>query len=235
MIKLHGFGPAFGLADPSPFSMKVMALLKIAELPYEMAPGDPRKGPKKKIPWVVDGDRVVADSTFIQQYLEERYGVDFYPGLSARERAVAWSIEKMCEEHLYFCLVHERWAKDQNFDKGPRRFFDVVPAVIRPLVVWQVRRQVVGKVINQGVGGHSDAEIVALAARDLEALSALIGEKEFVFDTGPTATDAVVHSFVAGALAPFFDGPLRQAALAHDNLAAYEQRLTQRWYSDIPA
>ena len=30
MITLHGFGPMFGLADPSPFVMKVMALLKLS-------------------------------------------------------------------------------------------------------------------------------------------------------------------------------------------------------------
>ena len=30
MITLHGFGPMFELADPSPFVMKIMALLEIA-------------------------------------------------------------------------------------------------------------------------------------------------------------------------------------------------------------
>ena len=118
MITLHTFGPACGLPDPSPFVMKVMALLEIAGLPYEFKSADPRKGPKGKIPWLVDGDHVVADSTFIQWYLEKTYGIDFYPGLDAREKAIGWTVEKMCQDHLYFCGVHERWVKEENFDKG---------------------------------------------------------------------------------------------------------------------
>ena len=52
-----------------------------------------------------------------------------------REKAVGWALEKMCEDHLYLCGVHERWVKEKNFNKGPRKFFEIVPAVVRPLVV----------------------------------------------------------------------------------------------------
>jgi glutathione S-transferase len=232
MITLHGFGPMFGLADPSPFVMKVMALLEIAGLPYEFKSADPRKGPKGKIPWLVDGDNVVADSTFIQWHLEKTYGIDFYPGLEAREKAVAWAVEKMCEDHLYFCGVHERWVKEENFNKGPRKFFEIVPAVVRPLVVWQVKRQVVGKVRAQGLGSHSEEEILQLAKRDIGSLATLLGDNRYVFGERATATDAVVHSFVAGALTPFFEGPLRDAVRAHENLMTYEARLTGEWYGD---
>jgi glutathione S-transferase len=232
MITLHGFGPMFGLADPSPFVMKVMALLEIAGLPYEFKSADPRKGPKGKIPWLVDGDNVVADSTFIQWYLEETYDIDFYPGLDARDKAVGWAVEKMCEDHLYFCGVHERWVKEENFNKGPRKFFEIVPAVVRPLVVWQVKRQVVGKVRAQGLGMHGDDEIIQLAKRDIEALATLLGDNRYFFGERATATDAVVHSFVAGALTPFFEGPFRDAVRSHENPVAYEARLTGEWYGD---
>ena len=232
MITLHGFGPMFGLADPSPFVMKVMALLKIAGLPYELKSADPRKGPKGKIPWLVDGEHVIADSTFIQWHLEKAYGIDFYPGLDARGKAVAWAVEKMCEDHLYFCGVHERWVKEENFNKGPRKFFEIVPAVLRPLVVWQVKRQIVGKVRAQGLGIHSDEEIIQLARRDIDALATLLGDNRYFFGERVTATDAVVHSFLADALTPFFDGPLRDAVRSHENLVAYAARLTGEWYGE---
>lgn len=230
MITLHGFGPAFGLPDPSAFVMKVMGLLRIAELPFTLETSNPRKGPKGKIPWIVDGGRVVADSTFIQRYLEETYGIDFYPGLDRRAKAVGWAVEKMCEEHLYFCAVHERWGKDENFDKGPRTFFEQVPAPVRPLISRLVRRQIVARVKAQGIGLHNDDEINQLAARDFASLADLLGDRPYILGDAPTATDACVHSFVASALTPFFDGPLRRAALAHDNLVAYDTRLRQRWY-----
>jgi hypothetical protein len=38
MITLKGFGPAFGLPDPSPFVTKVEMLLKMAGLPYGRHP-----------------------------------------------------------------------------------------------------------------------------------------------------------------------------------------------------
>lgn len=230
MLKLVTFGPMFGLPDPSPFVMKAMALLKMSGLPHTFEPGDPRKGPKQKIPWLIDGDRVIADSTFIQRHLETVYGIDFYPGVDARQKAVGWAVEKMCEDHLYFLGVHERWAKDENFDKGPRQFFQIVPAILRPLVVAQVRRQVRNQLKAQGTGRHNEEEILYLAARDYAAIATLLGEKRYLFADRPTATDATVHAFLAAATAPFFDGPMRQAVLRHDNLAAYEARLSAEWY-----
>jgi hypothetical protein len=149
-----------------------------------------------------------------------------------REKAVGWALEKMCEDHLYFCGVHERWVKEKNFNKGPRKFFEIVPAVVRPLVVWQVKRQVVGKVRAQGLGMHGDDEIIELTGRDIDVLATLLGENLYFFGERATATDAVVHSFVAGALTPFFEGPLRDAVRCHENLVAYEARLTGEWYGD---
>ena len=40
-------------------------------LPYEVASGaDVRKAPKKKLPYIQDGDRTIADSTFVIDYLK---------------------------------------------------------------------------------------------------------------------------------------------------------------------
>ena len=56
MITLIKYAPAFGLADASPFCLKADLLLKMSGLPYkaEIA-GDPRRGPKGKLPAIVDG------------------------------------------------------------------------------------------------------------------------------------------------------------------------------------
>jgi Glutathione S-transferase N-terminal domain len=62
--------------------------------------------------------------------------------LTPEQGAVAWAIEKMCEEHLYFALLATRWLEDANFAKGPAQFFKAVPMPLRPIVQSLVRRKV---------------------------------------------------------------------------------------------
>ena len=66
MITLYGFGPAFGLPDPSPFVTKAETLLKMAAVPYRTALGNLRKAPKGKLPYIDDDGAVIADSTLIR-------------------------------------------------------------------------------------------------------------------------------------------------------------------------
>ena len=71
MIKLYQFQPAFGLPNASPFCMKVENYLRMAVLPYEIAPNASHfKAPKGKLPYIEDGAKVVADSSFIIEYLK---------------------------------------------------------------------------------------------------------------------------------------------------------------------
>jgi len=66
MITLYGFGPAFGLPDPSPFVTKAEVLLKMAGLEFRTDANGFRKAPKRKLPYIDDGGTIVADSTFIR-------------------------------------------------------------------------------------------------------------------------------------------------------------------------
>ena len=55
MIELCKFGPAFGLIETGPFALKLMTYMRLAEIPFvEKVQGDPRKAPKKKIPYIID-------------------------------------------------------------------------------------------------------------------------------------------------------------------------------------
>ena len=65
---------------------------------------------------------MVADSTLIRFYLEQKYQIDFDRALSAHDRGVAWSVEKMLEDHMYWIMVYWRWLKEENFARGPRQF-----------------------------------------------------------------------------------------------------------------
>ncbi len=230
MITLHVFGPFFGSPDASPFVMKAEMLLKLSGLPYEKSARGFSRAPKGKLPYIIDGGRIIADSTLIRLYLEEQYAIDFDKDLSAHDRGVAWSVEKMLEDHLYWLMVYWRWMIDANFDRGPRHFFDRAPALIRPLVVSMVRRKVRASLHAHGLGRHNDEEKTAMANRCIDALSQVLGENRYLMGDTPCGADATAFAFIAATLPKVFESPLRAKLEATKNLVDYHTRMTTEFY-----
>jgi glutathione S-transferase len=233
MITLYTFGPYFGLPDGSPFVVKAMLLLKFAGLHFQEDRRGYRKAPKGKLPYIDDDGVLIADSTFIRFHIEEKYRFDFDGALSDRDKAISWAVEKMCEDHLYWAILDARWGDNANFLKGPARFFDSIPAPVRPLITRIIRNKTLKSVRAHGLGRHTRAEIEGLAARDLSSLSVLLGDKAYLMGDTPCAADASVFGFVSGALASVFDTPIRLAAESYTNLTAYSQRLSTQYFAPV--
>jgi glutathione S-transferase len=229
MLTFYGFGPAFGLPDPSPFVMKSEVQLKMAGVPYKFERAAPPTAPKGKIPFIQTGAHRVGDSTFIRAHVEKEHGFDFDKGLTAELRALAWAVERMLEDHLYFAILHARWLDDENWDKGPKHFFDGAPQGVAEGARERVRQTL----YSHGLGRHRDEEIVELGARSLDSLAALIGAKPFLFGEVPCGADATAFAFAAGALTPFFESALRKRAERHDNLIAYRDRMLRVYYPEF--
>lgn len=233
MITLYAFGPAFGLPDPSPFVMKAEMLLKLAGLPYQVNTKGFRKAPKGKLPYIDDAATIVPDSTFIRWHIEKKYHVDFDRGLSPAERGIAWSVEKLLEDNLYWALVDARWLDDENFAKGPALFFRFLPAPLRPLIQKIIRRKVRSQLVAHGMGRHAPREIAAIAARGIDAVAAILGDKPYLMGAQPCGADATLYAFAAGLLCPHFDTPIRAAAEAHANLVYYVSRMTHQYFPEL--
>lgn len=231
MITLYGFGPLFGLPDPSPFVMKVEIQLKMSGLAWRRDRGGPLAAPKGKVPWIDDGGLLVGDTTFIRQRLEIAHGIDLDRALTGEQKAQAWAVERMLEDHLYFALLHTRWMDDANFAKGPALFFAGVPDAVRDAARERVRANLHG----HGIGRHSNEEIVWLAQKDLASLAAILGDKRYLFGPQPCGADATAFAIVAGIITPYFDTPLRDAALEHRNLVAYSERMMRQYYPQFEA
>jgi glutathione S-transferase len=231
MITLYAFGPMWGLPDPSPFVIKTQVQLKMADLPYAFEHAGPAQAPKGKLPFIVDDGETVADSTFIRDHLERKYGLDFDADLTAIQRAQAWALERMLEDHLYWAIVNSRWADDANFALGPAEFFAGAPEGVRE----GGRQRVIQNLHGQGFGRHRVEEVGDLAGRSFSALSALLGERPFLFGETPSGVDATAFAMVAAALVPRFTSPVRDAAESFPNLVAYRDRLMARFYPDLGA
>jgi len=233
MITLYSFGAYWGMPDPSPFVMKADMLLKLSKLPYEVNTRGFGKAPKGKLPYIRDGEALIGDSTLIRLHLEQRHGIDFDRGLTSYDRAVAWSVEKMLEDHLYWVIVYWRWLNDANFEKGPKAFFQRAPALVRPLVIPIVRKRIRATLHGHGIGRHSEAETTAMASRGIEALSQILGDKPYFLGSQPCGADATVFGFVASFLCPQFESPLRDKMAGMANLVAYNERMMREFYPEF--
>jgi glutathione S-transferase len=230
MITLYGFGPFFGLPDPSPYVLKTELQLKMAELTFGRGRRRPGDAPKGKLPYIEDDGEIIADSTFIRDHIEKKYGIDLDCGLTRDMRARAWAIERMLEDHLYWNIVHLRWADERNFAKGPSRFFDSLPRDTRDVVRDGTRKRVLDGLRAHGLGRHGAGEIVELGRRSVDSLSALLGNKPYLMGPAPCAVDATAFGMIAALLTPYFDSDLRQYAESHRNLVTFRDRMLAEHY-----
>ena len=232
MIKLYQFAPAFGLPNMSPFCMKVENYLRMAGLPYECPrKADIFKSPKGKMPYIDDNGKVLADSTFIVDYLKATYGDKLDAKLTARQRALGVVIQRTFEESLYWPVVYSRWIEDVGFNTVKEAAFAKLGFPMRQLIPVFARRGLRKQLHAQGTGRHSRDEIYAIGCRDVTALSELLGDQAFYLGDEPTSVDATAYAFLANLLWAPIDLPIRAHAQKLPNLEAYCQRMKARYYT----
>jgi glutathione S-transferase len=233
MTTLYGFGPAFGVPSPSPFVLKCDMQMQMLAVPFERAIADLESVPKHKAPYVEDEGRIIEDSTFIRFHFEQKQGLDLDDGLTLAERGAAWGLERMLEDRLAMIMVHERWLEDVNFERGPRQFFMRVPESAREAVCKDVRDQLRTMMVRHGVGRHSRTERMLLAARDISAVAAVLGEKAYLFGDKPSAVDAAAFGVLSSCAASLFDTPLTGLVREHANLLSYLDRMEVRYFANV--
>jgi glutathione S-transferase len=232
-ITLYGWGPLFGLRSPSPYVMKSDIQLQMLGLQFARKMPDLEMVSKHKAPYVRDGDQLVEDSTFIRAHFEQKLGKDLDADLSAEQRAVAWSVERLLEDRLHFIMMHERWVEDENFARGPGQFFAPIPEPMRAGIREKTRGEVKAMLHRHGIGRHSRDERMTLAARDIAAVATLLGDKPFLFGYKPSAVDAATYGELASAGTRFFDSRLPSIVDSHANLRSYIARMDEQYFGHI--
>ena len=135
MITLYNFGPFQGLADPSPFCLKVHCYMRAAGIEFETKSGANYigKSPKHKLPYIEDDGKAIGDSSFIIDHLKEKYGDKLDGDLNGEQKAVARAFMKMLDENLYWCIVHSRWL-GENWPQVKKEFFGDMPLPLRLII-----------------------------------------------------------------------------------------------------
>ncbi len=231
MITLYQFQPAFGLPNASPFCMKVENYLRMARLPYEIAPHASHfRAPKGKLPYIRDNGKVVADSSFIIEYLKSTYGDPLDAKLTPLENAQALALRRMMEENLYWTLAYTRWIEPRGWAMTKTEFFKPVPALLRGPISALARRGVIRQMWGHGMGRHGAEEVYHIGRTDITALADFLGDKPYFMGETPTSLDATAYAFLANIILVPMDSALKQHALKYPQLEAYCWRMKAGYY-----
>ncbi|MDB4961184.1 MAG: glutathione S-transferase [Myxococcales bacterium] len=237
MIKVHKYGPAFGLPDSSPFVTKVETYLRLIGEPYETLSADVRKAPRRQLPCAEIEGVLVPDSTAIIDLIESKRPTKLDGHLDEKQRAVAHAFKAMLEEHLYFGMLHLRWGTEGGwsvFEPNLREMLGKmgVPTFLRGMIAKKARKQVVGRGATQGIGRKPHAELVATCNQIIDSLAVQLGDGPYFLGAKPSTYDATVYAFAAGMLCPAFTNEVRAHAETKPNLVSYAQRMKAEYWKD---
>lgn len=230
MLQVFHFGPMLGLPDVSPFCLKVLLYLKMAEMEFRSVVGvqNLRKAPRGKLPFIsVDGLKI-ADSSLVVRHLESvsEHPLDVWVPKTERPRMTL--VQRLLEDHFYWVLLYSRWADDDYWPRVSEAFFAKLPAAARPLIRHFARKQTLRQLWSQGLSRHDKDEIYAQGCADLDALTAMI-RGPFMLGDQISTLDATTGAFVAQVLVPDLDTPLKRHAKTLPSLVDYGNRVRAFW------
>ncbi len=206
--------------------MKVELYCLLAGVDYEIViTSDPRKAPKGKLPYIKDGDRLIADSSDILDYLEEKNPSSLSLKLSEEDQAHSVAYRKLLEEDLYWALFYSRWVDDDGWKHIKGVFFKSMPLPLRLFVPNMIRKQCIAQIKSQGMGRHSKEEVYARGMEDIKALSQFLGKKDYFLGDKPSLLDCSAYAFIANIFAGPRNNILKAFALTQKNLVAYDMRM----------
>ena len=187
----------------SPFCDKIRRVLNVKGVPYrtqevgllEAQFGYRKVNPVGKVPAIADGDgQIVADSTDIAYWIEERHPTPPLVPADARERALVHVLEDWADESLYFFEMRMRFGIAHNRTRVLPRLLEHESALMKALVP-VISPFAVGQVLKaQGIGRRSDARIVAEVAGHLDAIAALLGGRDYLVGNALTLADIAVFA-----------------------------------------
>jgi glutathione S-transferase len=211
----------------------------MVELPYTLVPWrtlqDLQNAPKGKFPYIDDKGQKIADSAFILDYLQATYGDPLgEQHFTAHDRAIAHSMRRMLEEHLYWVIVYTQWMEEVAWEAYKPVLFGNLPPTERQMAAAQARESVQSKLHAQGIGRHSRTEIYDLGKADLSAVSAYLGDKPYCMGDQPTALDATAYASLSRILWVPYESALKTHLQTLSNVVAYCQRMRERYYPVEP-
>ncbi len=232
-MRLFTFAPAWGLPTAGPFGLKLEMCLRMLDVPYErMHENDSRKGPKRKSPWIEDGDARLGDTECILEHVHRTRGKDIDGALSPVERARGQVLRRMLEEHYHQVFEYELVVLDGGFEHLRKIFAGSMSAPMVTLVGPLIRRGFKKHLFERGVARHTPDEVTAMGRADLDALATWLGDREWFVADGPTKADASAFGLLAVSVRSPLMTPVCNYARSKPNLVAFVDRVLARFFPE---
>lgn len=244
MLTVYKFGPIGHCPDISPFVIKLETWLRMAGIPYAATYGKHVKQPLGKLPAVLDDGVVIPDSSLIIEHLQRKHGDPLGEArLDAQQRALREAMCALIESRLYWVGYCLRWNDDANFaayKPALRHYAEQTSTpleasllrLIEPIAFAVVRRQCRRQAWEQGMGRFDRPQLEAQGIAGWQAVSDFLADKPFMLGAQPSALDATTYGFLDSYLgAPVFRSPVHDFIASRENLVAYWQRLSARYWA----
>ena len=234
MITLYQFSRTWGIPNLSQFCVKIETYLRMARLPYEVVETLPLKAPRRKLPYIDDHGRKIADSRLIIHYLKATYGDPLDAHLSPQERNIAKAFQRLLEEHLYWVTMFSRWGYGEgNWQTNKQAIFGAMPPVLRDLAAAAYRIRINSQIRGHGLGRHTAEEVFELGREDIDALAHFLGDKPYFMGDKPTSLDASAYGILVNTVACPIESPVKDYALKKGNIADYCSRMQAEFFPEL--
>lgn len=181
----------------SPFCLKLETYLRAAHVPYENHFAISYKGSKKKkMPMISDQNELIEDSTFVIQYLKQKYAVDLDQHLTSEQKAIAKAFQWLCEKSLADIIVYFRWVDQSNWPKFREIIFSGAPWIIKSTVANIMAKSIEKTLHKHGMGRFSDDEKLSILDDNLSAISNFLDNKSYFFGDTISSIDITLFSFL---------------------------------------
>jgi glutathione S-transferase len=239
-IQLHTTAPVWRMPSISPACAKLETWFRMAGVGYEVVPLEFAKAPKGKIPYIIDGERTIGDSTLIIEHLGRTRGLELEGEreLSPRERGISTALRRMIKENTYWATYTTRYVINDNWAVYRELIANILapgaPAEVREQVAAQIKQGIDAAAHGHGWGRHSVEEATHLCRQDLDALSAVLGDNTWMMGLEhPTTIDATVFGYIGNLLSTPFEDEMSQHARSLSNLAGLCERVRATWFPEL--
>ncbi len=236
MITMYWHVPAWGIPDISPFVTTIDCYLRMVELPYRLVLGDLNTAPKGKLPYIEDGDKTIADTSFIVEYLKASYGDPLDERLDREQQAVALAFWRLMGESFYWTLVQARYRRDEDFkmyDPLWALFFAALEPDARRAAIQDARDRLLLEFYQSGRGRLSYAEAEHIGCREVDAVAWYLADKDYLFGDKPSSVDAAIYSFFANLIYTPFPSGVKDHTNSQTNLVTYMDRMSSTYYPEL--
>jgi glutathione S-transferase len=217
MITLYSYPGLYGLEDNNPYGLKIFAFLKLSGAPFDHRHIlDTKSAPRGQLPYITDDQESIGDSDAIIAFLKRKYGVDIDHALTPIQHDLDFLIRRALDD-LYWVMSYSRWSDPRFWPIFKDAFLLAYPGIAADSLD-AARQYNFERYRYQGIGRFETSDVYARGIADLQVISNLLGDSEFLFGAQPASIDASVYGFVANIFFYDIDTPLKQFVLARPDL-----------------